>query len=77
MIYGGLTVFGTIVCAETMGPVVALFSGFLLSSLSSSVSYSSLFTILLIVLDFSGMMCKLLEVIISIKIMYYPGQSSA
>ena len=32
-------------CAETVGPAVALFSGLLMSSLSSYVSYSSLSTV--------------------------------
>ena len=41
MIRGGLPAFLTVVCAETMGPSVAIFSGLLMSSLYSSVSSSS------------------------------------
>ena len=52
MIHGGLPAFGTIVCAETVGPAVALFSGMLLSSSSSSVSYSSSSTVAVISLLF-------------------------
>ena len=52
MIHGGLPAFGTIVCAETVCPEVALFSWLFLSSLSSSVSSSSLSTIAVISLWF-------------------------
>ena len=52
MIHGGLSAFGTIVCAETVVPEVALFSGLLLSSLSSPVSSSSLSTVAVISLWF-------------------------
>ena len=45
MIPSGFPAFGTILCAETVGPAVAFFSGLLLSSSSSSVSSSSLSTV--------------------------------
>ena len=48
MIHGGLPTFLAVVCAEIMGPEVALSSGLLLSSHSFSVSSSFLFTIALI-----------------------------
>ena len=51
MIHVGLPAFGTVVCAETVGPAVALISGMLLSS-SSSVSSPSLSTITVISLWF-------------------------
>ena len=52
MIHGGLPAFGTIVCAETVVPAVALFSGLLLSSSSYSVSSSSSSTVAVISLWF-------------------------
>ena len=50
VIQGGLPAFWTVMCAETVGPAVALFSGLLLSSSSSSVSSSSSSTIAFILL---------------------------
>ena len=50
MIHGGLPAFLTVVCAETMGPAVALSSGLLMSSSSSSVSSFSSSTIAFILL---------------------------
>ena len=52
MIHGGLPVFRTIVCAEIVGTAVALFSGLLLYSSSSSVSSSSSYTVAFISLWF-------------------------
>ena len=50
MIHGGLPAFCNVVCAETVGPAVAIFYGLLLPSLSSSVSPSSSSTIAFILL---------------------------
>ena len=52
MIHGWLPAFRTIVCAESVGPAVALFSGLLPSSLSSHASSSSSSTVAIIPLWF-------------------------
>ena len=52
MINGELPAFLTVVCVETVGPVVALFSGLLMSSSSSSFYSSSSSTVAFISLWF-------------------------
>ena len=67
MIHGGLPAFGTIVCAETMGPAVPLFCGLLLSSSSSTVSSSSSSTIAVILLWF---LVRLVLVILVLRLVW-------
>ena len=63
MIHGGLPAFINIVCAETVGPELALFSGMFLSSSFSPVSSSSLSTVAIIPLWFLILLVLLILVL--------------